>query len=248
MNPSPLDTVEPMTRGGRTKPRKDEPERRCIVTRETAPVTGLVRFVLGPDATLVPDVLEKLPGRGVWVTADRSVLEQAVAKRAFSRVLRTQVTVPEDLADLLEKRLADRVIESVSMARRAGAAVTGQEKVRARIQGGGVAVLLQASDAAPDGVRKVARLAEAVGEGEIEQVRVLNQQELGLAFGREFAIHAALDAGGLAQRVTRAAARLAGFRPHAGSADTEPTDAHRGDARATGTRRDEMGPTDGPRE
>lgn len=201
-----------MTRGGRRRDR-DGPERRCIVTGESGSTARLVRFVLSPDGRAVPDVAGKLPGRGAWLTARRDLVERAVKKKLFSRAFRQQVATDADLPNLLERLLAQRLVETISMARRAGAAVTGTEKVKARVLSGGVAVLVQASDGAPNGVAKLARLADAAGEGRIGRITLLNAAEMGLAFGREFAIHAALDAGGFALRACAEAARLAGFRP-----------------------------------
>lgn len=204
--------LEPaMARGGRKKDR-DGPERRCIATGESGSVGPLIRFVLGPDGTAVPDVAGKLPGRGAWLTADRTLVEKAVKKRLFSRAFRQPVETPEDLADLLEQLLANRLVDMVSLARKAGQAVTGAEKVRARIKDGTAGVLLQASDGAADGRAKLSQLAKAAGGDRIAELTVLTSQELGLAFGREFAIHAALDVGGFAARVSAEAARLSGFR------------------------------------
>lgn len=199
-----------MTRGGRRKER-DGPERRCIATGESAPAAGLIRFALGPDRTVVPDVAGRLPGRGVWLTADRALAEKAVKRRLFNRAFRGEVAVPEELPDLLERLLAERLIGTVSLARKAGEAVTGFEKVREHLRrsrsGARAAVRIEASDAAPDGCAKLAAIAP-----ELAVIRVLAARELGLAFGRDFAIHAALDAGGLADRALTEAARLSGFR------------------------------------
>ena len=100
-----------MTRGGRTKDR-DEPERRCIATGETQPRGGLIRFVVGPDATVVPDITGKLPGRGMYVSADRDALELAVKRRLFSRAAKMQVTAPEDLAQQVHDLQTRRVIDA----------------------------------------------------------------------------------------------------------------------------------------
>jgi len=195
-----------MTRGGAVKDRT-EPERRCIATGVSGPTDRLIRFVLGPGGEVVPDIAGRLPGRGIWLTADRALVEKAVAKRLFARAFRKAATAPADLADRLEALLAKMLIETIGLARKAGQAVTGFEKVRARLQSGGAGVLVQASDAAPDGKGKLARIA-----GGTPVVDVLGSQELGLAFGRDFAIHAALDRGGFADRVILEAARLGGLR------------------------------------
>jgi predicted RNA-binding protein YlxR (DUF448 family)/ribosomal protein L30E len=196
-----------MTRGGAAKNRS-MPERRCIATGESGPTDRLIRFVLGPAAEVVPDLAGRLPGRGVWLTAERALVERAVAKGLFSRAFKAQAAAPADLADRLEALLAQRLIDVIGLARKAGQAVTGFEKVRARLKQGAAGVLVQASDGAADGKAKLARMA-----GGVAVIEVLDSAELGLAFGRDFAIHAALDRGGFADRVIGEAARLGGLRP-----------------------------------
>ncbi len=196
-----------MTRGGAASTR-DQPERRCIATGASGPTGRLIRFVLGPEAVVVPDLAAKLPGRGVWLTAERALVERAVAKGLFSRAFKAQAAAPGDLADRLEALLARRLIDLIGLARKAGQAVTGFEKVRARLKEGAAGVLVQASDGAADGKAKLVRMACGVAV-----IDVLNSTELGLAFGRDFAIHAALDRGGFADRVIGEAARLGGLRP-----------------------------------
>jgi hypothetical protein len=199
-----------MTRGGREKDR-DDPERKCIATGESQPKAGLVRFCLGPDGQLVPDVLAKLPGRGVYVSADRDALEKAAKKNLFSRALRQPVKAPDGLVDLVERLLTHRVVELLSMARKAGDAVTGYEKVKDWLVKGQAATLIQASDGSERGKTKL-----HAPEGARGFIGCLTAGEIGLAFGRERAIHAALAAGGLRTRVVEEAARLAGLRVQAG--------------------------------
>lgn len=195
-----------MTRGGAAKDR-DGPERRCIATGISGPTDPLIRFALDPDGRLTPDLAERLPGRGVWLTADRSAVATALKKRLFSRGFRQPVEAPEDLADLLERLAARRVVEAVSLARKAGLAVNGFEKVRARLRKGPCGALLAARDGADDGRGKVAAL-----RGDAPLVEVLTSDELGLAFGRDSVIHAALESGGATDRVLREARRLDGLR------------------------------------
>ncbi len=200
-----------MTRGGAAKNRA-MPERRCIATGESGPTDRLIRFVLGPAAEVVPDLAAKLPGRGVWLTAERALVERAVAKKLFSRAFKAQAAVPADLADRLEALLAGRLIDVIGLARKAGQAVTGFEKVRTRLKEGAAGALVQASDGAADGKAKLARMAGGLPSG-VAVIDVLDSTELGLAFGRDFAIHAALDRGGFADRAIGEAARLSGLRP-----------------------------------
>lgn len=195
-----------MTRGGREKLR-DEPERKCVVSGESQPKQGLIRFVIGPDDMVVPDVLGRLPGRGIYVAADRDSLDRAVKKNLFSRAARKPVVAPEGLADLVEQILARRVVDLVSMARKAGSAVCGFEKVKDWLVKGEAALLIQAGDGSERGREKL-----RPPNGPETLISCLSAGELGLAFGRERAIHAALAAGGLNDRVVEEAARLAGLR------------------------------------
>ena len=195
-----------MTRGGRDK-LQDDPERKCIATGEVQPKAGLIRFCLGPDDMIVPDLLARLPGRGFYVSADRAAIEKAAKKGLFARAARQPVKVPEDLADLVESLLLRRVIDLLSLARKAGDAVMGYEKVKDWLQTGKARVLIQSSDGSERGKSKL-RMPSESGV----YVSCLTAEELGLAFGRERAIHAALAAGGLTTRVVEEAARLAGLR------------------------------------
>jgi predicted RNA-binding protein YlxR (DUF448 family) len=199
-----------MTRGGRNKDR-DDPERRCIVTGERAPKAGLIRFVIGPDGTVVPDILARLPGRGIYVSANRAALDKAAKKGLFARAARAPVTVPPDLPAIVEAGLVRRVTDLIALARKAGQAVSGREKVLDWLARGEAAILLQASDGSP---REAARLRPPEGEG--TRIACLTAGELGLSFGRDRAIHGALAAGGLTDRIVQEAARLAGLRGSAG--------------------------------
>ena len=203
-----------MTRGGRDKMR-DDPERRCIATGETHPRRGLVRFVVGPDGRIVPDLLGRLPGRGIWVTAERAALETAVRKNLFSRAAKAQVAVPEGLVAEVEAGLVRRTVELLSMARKAGQAVAGFEKVKDWLDKEQAAILLQASDGSERGKSK---LRPPGGKGSF--FGVLTASEIGLAFGREHVIHAALAGGGLADRFREDAIRLSGVREDGGGAAT----------------------------
>lgn len=194
-----------MGRGGRTKDR-DVSERRCIVTGDTQPKAGLIRFVVGPDGTVVPDVLEKLPGRGMWVTASRDALDKA-GKGKFSKSAKAPVQVPDGLTAEVERQLARRVVDLIALARKAGLAVAGFEKVKGWLAGGEhVRALFQASDGSERGKSKLWTPEGARYYG------CLTAQELGLAFGRQTVIHGALASGGLSDRVVEEAAKLKSLR------------------------------------
>ncbi|KPQ18348.1 MAG: hypothetical protein HLUCCO18_01225 [Rhodobacteraceae bacterium HLUCCO18] len=195
-----------MTRGGRKKDREDGPERRCIATGDVQPKQGLIRFVVGPDGQIVPDLSEKLPGRGIWVSADRGALELAVKKNLFARAAKQPVTVPPDLVDLVEAGLARRLTDLIALSRKAGEAVAGFEKVKDWLATKQVKVLLQATDGSERGKSKLWTPTGA------RYFSVLTARELGLAFGRQSVIHGALAAGGLAPRVVEGAAKLQGLR------------------------------------
>jgi len=196
----------PVTRGGRTKP-NDRQERRCIATGESAAKTGLIRFVVAPDGTVHPDIAAKLPGRGLWVSANRKALDRAVRKNLFARAARRPVVVPDDLVLKTEALLARRLIELVSLARKSGQAIAGYEKVKGAVVSGSVAILLQARDGS---AAQKAKIRPPSGQNTL--ISCLSGHELGLAFGRENVIHAALAAGGLTLRIVEDAARLAGVR------------------------------------
>ena len=198
-----------MPRGGRDKTleRQDGLDRRCIATGESQPREGLIRFVADPHGVVFPDLAEKLPGRGVWVSASRVALEKAVAKNLFSRGLRRSVIVAEDLIGMVETLLTRRLVESLALARKAGAAVCGFERSREALLSGKVRLLFAASDGSEDGKSKLRGIAEGA-----KIVPVLSSEELGLAFGRESVIHAALLGGGATTRAIREAQRLEGFR------------------------------------
>lgn len=199
-----------MTRGGRAKDRAG-PERRCIATGEARPKAGLIRFVPGPGGEIVPDIAGKLPGRGIWVAADRAALDRAVSKRLFGRAARRAVEVPDGLAEHVERLLAERVVSLISLARKAGEAVSGYEKVRSWLDKGGAEVLIQASDGSERGKSKLRPPG-----GKETCIDCLTASELGLAFGRNRVIHGALASGGLGKRVAEDAARLAGLRANKG--------------------------------
>jgi len=163
--------------------------------------------VIGPDGRVVPDISARLPGRGLWLTASRDIVAAAAARRSFARAARAPVAVPEDLPELVERLLAGRCRDILGLARRAGLAVGGFEKVREALRAGRVGVLVAAADAAEDGRAKLRLLGR-----DLALVDVLTAAELGAAFGRDRVVHAALARGKLADQLVAEAARLGGFR------------------------------------
>ena len=195
-----------MTRGG-SNLNQDGSERRCIVTGTVGDPAGLIRFVLGPDGVVVPDLMEKLPGRGMWITAERSILDKAADGKAFSRAAKQKVSVPDGMATLIETMLATRAIGFLALARKAGEAVAGYEKVKSWLESDFATILIQASDGSERGKAKLRPPG-----GPETLISILSASELGRAFGRENVIHGALAGGGLTRRVVEETTRLAGLR------------------------------------
>jgi predicted RNA-binding protein YlxR (DUF448 family) len=195
-------------------------ERRCIVTGEIMPDSHLIRFVAAPDGQVVPDVAAKLPGRGLWVTATRKAVTQAVEKKLFARAAKANVTAAADLAERTEKALVTRMLGDLGIARRSGALVLGFDNVlRALDSPRPASVLIEAIDGSKDGKRKLYNAAHARGM-KPQVLECLTSAELGLALGRENVIHAAVQPGGLAERLTYDAERLKGFRPAGNERDS----------------------------
>ena len=192
---------------------EEGPQRRCIASGRSLDKSDLIRFVIGPDSRIVADLDGKLPGRGVYVAPERAMIERAVAKGLFAKSLRERVRAEPGLAQEVEAGLLRRVIEAIGLARRAGQAVSGFERVRERLAGGGVGLVLEAADGAAGGRGKLRLLAPGV-----PVMDGLTAEELGQAFGRESAVHAVVDRGRLADRIGLLGRLLAGFRPEAAAA------------------------------
>jgi predicted RNA-binding protein YlxR (DUF448 family) len=191
------------------------PVRLCAVTRVQHPVEELIRFVLGPDGLIVPDLARKLPGRGVWVEGRREILVQAVRRKVFARSLQQQVGVPEGLPDQVERLMERRLAEAVSLANKAGLLVTGYAKVENLIGQGRAALLIHAADGAPDGSAKLSSKFRALlGPERAAEATVteLTGPQLDLAIGRSNVVHAAASGGGAAWRILAEADRLRRFR------------------------------------
>ncbi len=187
--------------------RAGAPQRRCLVTRRIADKGSLIRFVLGPGDAVLADVAGTLPGRGVWLSPERDVVDAACAKNLFARGFRTPVTVEADLADRIEQLLARRCLDLLGLARRAGVAGAGFEKVQAMLAGITCGALVIAADAGADGRRRLGRMVP-----EVPVVTLFAAAELAAALGREHVVYVALKEGRLAARFIAETARLAGFR------------------------------------
>jgi predicted RNA-binding protein YlxR (DUF448 family) len=199
---------------------REETERQCALTREVKPVADLIRFVVSPDGELVPDTDAKADGRGVWISLGEKYVAEAQKKKAFAKSLKTEVKVPDDLSGLTRRRLEERFIAALSLAKKAGQLTTGSSKVKAAIEAGEVLALLTATDGAEDGKKKLtgslkgytmAALDAGLNPRETPHFELLDSGQMGLALGIENVIHAALTKGGAAQAAVQRAERLARY-------------------------------------
>jgi len=187
----------------------------CIVTRTVKDEAELIRFVRSPDGTAVPDLARKLPGRGVWVSLDRKILTEAARKKLFSRGFAAETTIPPDLPDMVSALLRQQALSLVSLAKKAGEAVSGFMKVEEMLGRGRAKLLFHGTDAALDGCRKLDKLAGP----EVERIVLFERRELDLAFGRPNVVHAAVAKGGLAEKLSAAVRRIEMFEGLAGPAE-----------------------------
>jgi uncharacterized protein len=204
---------------GRTRPERLEDDhgvegslRRCIVTGEVQSPERMVRFVVGPEGVIVPDVAQKLPGRGFWVTSTREAIDRARERGAFSKAAKANVKCPDDLSEQVERLLLQRCVDHLGLARRAGQIVVGFAQVEQafRARDGRIAALIEARESGPSDRGKL--VGHANRAEDIPVIGCLAAAEIGLAFGRESVVHAALTASALATRFISEAQRLGGFR------------------------------------
>ncbi|KPF68601.1 hypothetical protein IP69_11320 [Bosea sp. AAP35] len=201
--------------------RKDGPERSCVVTRVVKAPDDLIRFVVGPDDMLVPDLRRKLPGRGVWASLSAATVAEAVKRRAFERSLKTKVVVPPDLVAMIDALMVRDTLQALAMSNKAGLVQAGFAKVEAVIGSGRCAAVIEASDGAEDGRRKIGqalRRAELAREDaglkprKVPVVAIFAGEDLELALGRSHVIHAALAPGPAAEGFLSRWRRLVRYR------------------------------------
>ncbi|MBX9740400.1 MAG: RNA-binding protein [Beijerinckiaceae bacterium] len=192
-----------------------ESERTCVVTRAVRPPAEMLRFVLGPDDEVVPDLKRNLPGRGVWVTADAASVATAVERQLFTRSFKTKVRASSTLAQEVDQLLERQALQSMSIVNKAGLVVTGAAKVEKAIAAGHIAAMVHASDGGPDGVRKIGQaLTRQYGTeaGSIRRINLFASSQLDLALGRSNVIHAALKKGAASEAFLERCQRLALYR------------------------------------
>jgi uncharacterized protein len=195
--------------------RESGPLRLCAATRVQKPVDDLIRFVPDPEGRIVADLARRLPGRGVWVDGTRPAVEMAVRRRAFARSLKRPVIVPEDLPDQVERLMARRLAEAVSLANKAGLLVAGFAKVEELIGRGRAVLLIHAAEAGEDGAARLSRKLKGVlGAAQAAEAIVtdLTGPQLDLAIGRSNVVHAAASEGGASRRLLLEARRLRRYR------------------------------------
>lgn len=196
-------------------PRSTAPgsERFCCVTRRTAPVSEMIRFVLDPDGRVVSDLKRQLPGRGVWITGTRQALRAAIARKVFGRSFKREVTIAPDLLNRTEWLMEQAALDALSMAHKAGKVVIGAAKAEAAIAREPVLAVLHAREAAPDGTRHfTAALRQRGDAGDVAVLETFASAQLDLALGRSNVVHAALLAGPESEAFLARAARLERFR------------------------------------
>jgi predicted RNA-binding protein YlxR (DUF448 family) len=201
--------------GKDTERAKGASVRTCLVTRVAHLPDELIRFVLDPDGLVVPDLANRLPGRGAWVLCDRHAVAAAVRSKTFARSLRRQATAPADLPDLVERLMVKRALDALSLANKAGFVVTGFTRVEAAIVAREASLLVHGADAADDGVEKLDRKFKAVARelrGPAPIVRELSIEQMSLAMGRSNVVHAALSRSGATASFLKEATRLVRYR------------------------------------
>jgi predicted RNA-binding protein YlxR (DUF448 family) len=197
-------------------PRRIAPgsERLCAATGEVTPVADMIRFVVAPDGSVVPDLKRRLPGRGIWITATRPALCSALARKAFARSFKREVRVARDLVESTERLLERAALDALAMVHKARRAIIGFAKVEAALgRMERVAALIQGSDAGQDGVRKLN--ASVRQRPDAENIVIINTfaiSQLDLAFGRANVVHAVLVAGPESEAFLARVARLERFR------------------------------------
>jgi predicted RNA-binding protein YlxR (DUF448 family) len=211
VDPDTRPETRPGTRSGARKKGVSTSVRRCIASGELRPKAEMIRFVADPEGTVVPDLTGRLAGRGLWLAPRREHLERACARNLFAKAAKAPLRVPNDLPRRVEELLLRRCLELIGLAKRAGQAVSGYQRVASLLASGGVSVLLAAVDTAEGGRRKLRAVARCQDPAP-RVVEVFTAEELGRALGQATRAHAAIAPGGLAARLAIEAARLAELR------------------------------------
>ena len=194
---------------------EDGPTRLCVVTRQSGDPDGLIRFVVSPDGEIVPDLACRLPGRGVWVTAERRFVDQAARQNLFSKSLKRKVKVPDDLGARVETLVLRRAINALAIANKAGLVTTGFAQVDSALAKGVVVILVHGLDAAAGGREKLDRKHTAIAGAQGRSPQICSEftiEQISLAIGGLNVVHAALNHGGAAAKFATEAGRLKRYR------------------------------------
>jgi predicted RNA-binding protein YlxR (DUF448 family) len=202
-----------------TGPKKARAERFCALTRQVRPTAEMIRFVVDPGGSVVPDLKRNLPGRGLWLTATRQTLEEAMRRQVMPRGFKRAVQVPADLADMTERLLERSALDALAIAGKAGTVATGYSKVEAAVIRRVATALLHAGDGSADGIRKIEALLrrqnsddEPENTGSVAAINLFTSAQLDLALGRSNVVHAALLAGHASETDIARCLRLERFR------------------------------------
>lgn len=170
-------------------------DRTCIITRNSGSKEHMIRFVLDYEGNVVPDIKANLPGRGVWITGEKTFIDKALKTKAFNRSFKKEVVAREDLASFTEKLLRRSALGNLAIARKAGKLVAGTSKIIQAIASWEIAMILHACSAAADSKRKIAQTLytqEQMHQETVPICSIFTQEELSVAFGDKFVIHCAL--------------------------------------------------------
>jgi len=178
-----------------------ESTRRCLVTGALRPKDELIRFVVGPDQAIIPDLEHNLPGRGLWVSAEGGAIEEAARKNLFAKAAKTSVKADPDLAATVARLIKKRCLDLLGLACGAGIAVLGQPQVEAAVKADKIALLLVADDAAANGLEKISAATAPTS-------RSFSRNELGAALGHDQIVYVGLKAHGLTAKLQTELGRL----------------------------------------
>ena len=161
-------------------------ERKCILECVVKKTEDLLRFVV-LDNTLLPDFNKKLPGKGIYITNNQLSLKAALDKKLFQKVSHQNLNIDSNMVDVVEGLLKKQALNSINIARKAGALVSGFEKVKEVIKKNNVEFIIQASNAGQDGKEKIAFLAKS-----IEIFNLFSIDELDITLNKENTVHIAI--------------------------------------------------------
>lgn len=173
-------------------------ERRCIACRRSLAKQQMLRLIVDGDGQIWPDLLQKLPGRGVYLCMEEGCLGGMNDKRL--QPLRAKFTVNFPQWQLLRERTLD-ILEKLlaqSFTRLRAKTEIGRDAVMHRLWNNAPLMLLIAADAGSAVVRQVetAVMKREEAGHVVVIVRVESRQWLGEMLGRDDVAVAAVDAKG----------------------------------------------------